>query len=67
MINDGNTPLTNPNDMVGPHHGPEGVDKAPGEEQHEGPIDNPVADSQKGKQQVDADVDNPGDGPADQS
>ena len=47
--------LNKPNDMVGPHHDRQGVDKAPGEEQREGPIENAVSDTQKGKNKVDGD------------
>lgn len=48
--------LNNPSQMAGAHRDRQGVDKAPGEEQREGPIENVVADTQKGKQQVDADL-----------
>ena len=56
----------NPSEMAGPHRDRQGVDKAPGEEQREGPIENVAADTQKGKQQVDADLDDEQDRPAPQ-
>lgn len=58
--------LNKPADMAGPHRDRQGIDKAPGEEQREGPIENFVADTQKGKQQVDADLDDPTDRAAEQ-
>jgi hypothetical protein len=58
--------LNNPNDMTGPHIGRQGNDKAPGEEKHEGPIENIVADTQKAKDKPEGDPpreegDHPGD------
>ena len=47
--------LNKPNEMAGPHRDRQGVDKAPGEEQREGPIENVVAETQKGKNKVDGD------------
>ncbi|TCJ12433.1 hypothetical protein EPD60_14245 [Flaviaesturariibacter flavus] len=45
-----------PNKLRSPGHGPQGIDKAPGEEPAQDNV-NFVAETQKGKQQVDADVD----------
>ena len=53
--------------MTGAHRGGQGVDKAPGAEEHEGPIENVVADTQKGKNKVDGDPSEESDQPADQS
>lgn len=47
--------LNNPSQMAGPHRDRQGIDKAPGEEQREGPIENVVAETQKGKNKVDGD------------
>ena len=47
--------LNSPSDKTGPHRGGQGVDKAPGEEQREGPIENVKADTQQGKNKVDGD------------
>lgn len=47
--------LNNPSQMAGPHRDRQGIDKAPGEEEREGPIENTVADTQKGKNKVDGD------------
>jgi hypothetical protein len=58
--------LQNPSEMAGPHRDRQGIDKAPGEETPEGPIENVVADTQKGKQQVDADLDEETDRAVDQ-
>ena len=52
---DNDQKLNNPSQMAGPHRGRQGVDKAPGEEEREGPIENIVADTQKGKNKVDGD------------
>jgi len=43
-----------------PYPGPQGIDKAPGEEPAQDPV-NFVPETQKGKQQVDADLDDPQD------
>ena len=43
-----------PEDRTGKHHGPEGVDKAPGEE-NATDTDNVVYETQKGKNKVDGD------------
>jgi hypothetical protein len=59
--------LNNPADMAGAHRDRQGVDKAPGEEQREGPVENVVADTQKGKNKVDGDPSQESDQPADQS
>ncbi|RYY96757.1 MAG: hypothetical protein EOO11_12635 [Chitinophagaceae bacterium] len=45
-----------PNAIPTPNHGPQGIDKAPGEEPSQD-NSNFVAETQKGKQQVDADLD----------
>ncbi|RYZ22197.1 MAG: hypothetical protein EOO16_10050 [Chitinophagaceae bacterium] len=45
-----------PNKLQDPGHGPQGIDKAPGEEPAQDNV-NFVAETQKGKQQVDADLD----------
>lgn len=52
--------------MTGPHVGRQGNDKAPGEEQHEGPVENIVVDTQKAKDKPEGDPpreerDHPGD------
>lgn len=47
--------LNNPSQMAGPHRDRQGVDKAPGEEQREGPIENVVADTQKAQGKEDGD------------
>ena len=59
--------LNNPSQMAGAHRDRQGVDKAPGEEEREGPIENVVSETQKGKQQVDADLGDESDRPADES
>jgi hypothetical protein len=59
--------LNNPNDMAGTHRDRQGIDKAPGEEQREGPIENVVADTQKGKNKVDGDPSKESDKPVEQS
>lgn len=51
----GKEALNNPSQMAGPHLDRQGVDKAPGEEEREGPIENTVVDTQKGKNKVDGD------------
>jgi hypothetical protein len=43
-----------PDDHTGKHHGPQGIDKAPGEETATD-LDNQVANTQKGKNKVDGD------------
>jgi hypothetical protein len=43
-----------PDDRTGKHHGPQGIDKAPGEETATD-LDNEVANTQKGKNKVDGD------------
>lgn len=62
-----NQPLNNPSQMAGPHRDRQGIDKAPGEEEREGPIENVVADTQKGKNKVDGDPLEESDQPIDQS
>jgi hypothetical protein len=47
--------LNNPSDMAGPHRDRQGIDKAPGEEEREGPIENFVADTQKAKDKPEGD------------
>lgn len=59
--------LTNPSDMAGPHRDRQGIDKAPGEETRQGPIENVVADTQKGKNKVDGDPSEESDRPIEQS
>ncbi|RYY40978.1 MAG: hypothetical protein EOO08_03890 [Chitinophagaceae bacterium] len=52
-------------DEISQHgHGPQGVDKAPGEEPSEDNVQF-TQQTQKGKQSVDGDVDRPEDGPLD--
>ncbi len=58
--------LNNPSDMAGPHRDRQGIDKSPGEEQREGPIENVVAETQKGKNKVDGDPSQESDQPIDQ-
>ncbi len=58
--------LNNPAGMAGSHRDRQGIDKAPGEEQREGPIENVVADTQKGKNKVDGDPSKESDQPIDQ-
>jgi hypothetical protein len=58
--------LNNPSQMAGPHRDRQGVDKAPGEEQREEPIENFVVETQKGKNQVDGDLSKESDRPLDQ-
>ena len=58
--------LNNPSDMAGPHRDRQGIDKAPGEEQRETPIENFVADTQKGKNKVDGDPSQESDRPIEQ-
>jgi hypothetical protein len=58
--------LNNPADMAGSHRDRQGIDKAPGEEQREGPIENVVAETQKGKNKVDGDPSEESDQPIDQ-
>jgi hypothetical protein len=59
-------PLNNPGQMAGPHRDRQGVDKAPGEEEREGPLENVVADTQKGKNKVDGDPSKESDQPINQ-
>ena len=61
-----NQQVNNPNDMAGPHRDRQGLDKAPGEEQREGPIENVVAETQKGKNKVDGDPSQESDQPIEQ-
>ncbi|HEX8316369.1 MAG TPA: hypothetical protein VF609_15305 [Flavisolibacter sp.] len=58
--------LNNPSEMAGPHRDRQGIDKAPGEEQREGPIENVVAETQKGKNTVDGDLSQESDRPIEQ-
>ena len=58
--------LNNPGQMAGPHRDRQGIDKAPGEEEREGPIENVVAETQKGKNKVDGDPSQESDQPIDQ-
>ncbi|GAA4753747.1 hypothetical protein [Flavisolibacter ginsenosidimutans] len=58
--------LNNPSQMAGPHRGRQGVDKAPGEEEHEGPVEDIVADTQRGKNKVDGDPSQESDQPINQ-
>jgi hypothetical protein len=58
--------LNNPSQMAGAHRDRQGIDKAPGEEQREGPIENVVAETQKGKNKVDGDPSKESDRPIDQ-
>ncbi len=51
----GKEALNNPSQMAGPHRDRQGVDKAPGEEENEGPIENIVADTQRGQAKEDGD------------
>jgi hypothetical protein len=51
--------------MAGAHRDRQGVDKAPGEEQREGSLENVVADTQKGKNKVDGDPSRESDQPID--
>jgi hypothetical protein len=55
----------NPSQMAGAHRDRQGVDKAPGEEQREGSLENVVADTQKGKNKVDGDPSRESDQPID--
>ncbi|HEX2532227.1 MAG TPA: hypothetical protein VHK69_00750 [Chitinophagaceae bacterium] len=59
-------PSGQPNELDNRHHGPQGIDKAPGEETP-GDTENFVAETQKGKQQVDADLDKESDRAIDQN
>ena len=59
--------LNNPGNMAGPHRDRQGVDKAPGEEESEGEVENVVADTQKGKNKVDGDPSQESDKPIQQS
>ena len=51
-----------PSDWANKSRGPQGIDKAPGEETS-GSTDNQVADTQKGKNKVDGDPSQPSDQP----
>jgi hypothetical protein len=55
-----------PNEWANKGRGPQGVDKAPGEEEATG-TDNPVYETQKGKNKVDGDPSQPSDQPMDES
>jgi hypothetical protein len=46
--------LNNPSDMTNKGHGPQGIDKAPGEEPSQD-IENVVYQTQKGKNKIDGD------------
>lgn len=50
--------------ITGPGHGPQGIDKAPGEETPQD-MDNMVAETQKGKNKVDGDPAKDSDKPID--
>jgi hypothetical protein len=54
--NERNSTNEGPNRLQNPGHGPQGIDKAPGEEPSQDNV-NFIAETQKGKQQVDADLD----------
>ena len=66
MNTDNKEGLNNPADMAGAHRDRQGIDKAPGEEQREGPIENVVAETQKGKNKVDGDPSEESDRPIEQ-
>jgi hypothetical protein len=53
------------NQESNPDHGPQGIDKAPGEEPS-GDFENVVADTQKAKNKVDGDPSKPEDQPKDE-
>lgn len=53
-------------DMTGKGHGPQGIDKAPGEETAQD-MENVVAETQRGKNKVDGDPSKESDRPIDQS
>lgn len=53
--NKNNESLQNPSNMTGPHRGMQGIDKAPGSEEHEGTNEKIVEQTQKGKGKVDGD------------
>lgn len=55
MENDKSKKVNNPSQMAGPHSDRQGVDKAPGEEENEGRVENVVADTQRAKGKVDGD------------
>jgi hypothetical protein len=61
-----NEQLNNPGQMAGSHRDRQGIDKAPGEEQREGPVENVVAETQKGKNKVDGDPSKESDQPIEQ-
>lgn len=58
--------LNNPSQTTGPHRDRQGNDKAPGEETSEGPIENVVANTQRGKDKVDGDPSQANDQPINQ-
>ena len=58
--------LNNPSQMAGPHRDRQGVDKAPGEEENKGSVENIVADTQRGKNKVDGDPSQESDQPINQ-
>ncbi len=66
MENKNEQNLNKPSEMAGSHRDRQGIDKAPGEEQREGPIENVVAETQKGKNKVDGDPSQESDQPIDQ-
>lgn len=66
MENKNEQHLNHPSQMAGPHRDRQGVDKAPGEEEREGPVENFVAETQKGKNKVDGDLTQQSDQPLDQ-
>lgn len=57
----------NPSEKTGAHRGAQGIDKAPGKEDREGPIENVVDETQRGKNKVDGDPSQESDQPIDQS
>lgn len=62
----GKETLNNPSQTTGPHRDRQGNDKAPGEEDREGSIENTVADTQRGQAKEDGDPSQPTDGAAPQ-
>ena len=62
----GKETLNNPSQMAGPHRDRQGNDKAPGEEEREGPVENVVADTQRGQAKEDGDPSETSDGAAPQ-
>lgn len=63
----GKETLNNPGQMAGPHRDRQGNDKAPGDEEREGPIENVVADTQKGQGKEDGDPSRESDAPVNES